>query len=589
MILIFGGTTEGRMAVDVCDKAGSPFIYSTKEGLQDVRMLHGKAASGVMTRKDIVAVCQAEGVQCIVDASHPFAERLHSTIAEAMEELGLAVIRIQRKFGPEDRAFVYCDDWDAALKEISNKPATRLLALTGANTIMRLKPYWERHDTFFRIMRREQSLSTARVAGFPTDRLIYYPDDKAMPTIEDEIAMMRKTGCDTIVTKESGENGGFGTKTEAAKRLGLRVIVIRHPRLPETWTYVTGPIGLRRAIEQAVPTFFAQKTGLTTGTCATAVVKAAVGVMTGVIVDGKEPVDVELPSGESIPVKIESVRRGDGFAEADIIKDYSDDPDVTRGCRITAHVKWGTGGIRFIRGEGVGTVTLPGLGIAIGEPAINPTPREMMSKAIRQMTDRSVDVTLSIENGQEIARRTLNTRLGVVGGLSIIGSTGVVMPLSDEAFIRSIRREMEVARALGCREIGLASGKKGEDALRSSHEHLRVIHYGNFIGEALKAAKEIGFESVIVGIMIGKAVKLAEGKMDTHSHKNTMNQTFLRDVAKRVCPDYADKIATIDMARDLWGVMPATFFDEITRLCHVHCQAEFTPGRVEIKLVCDKD
>ena len=271
------------------------------------------------------------------------------------------------------------------------------------------------------------------------------------------------------------------------------------------------------------------------------------------------------------------------------VKDFSDDPDVTRGCRIMAKVAFAqppASGIRFLQGEGVGRVTLPGLGIPVGEPAINPTPRRCITEAIRALTDAALDVTISVENGRELAERTFNSRVGVVDGISIIGTTGIVKPLSNDAFVESIGRELQVARAIGCDCIGLASGKKGEEALLSAEPTLRVIHYGNFIGAALTRAYQLGFRRVVLGIMLGKAVKLAEGHLDTHSHKVLMNKAFLADVARQAGVSDAEPILDgITMARELWALMPPAFFTRLQALCTEHCRTVFPDGELDIRII----
>ena len=252
----------------------------------------------------------------------------------------------------------------------------------------------------------------------------------------------------------------------------------------------------------------------------------------------------------------------------------------------------------------------------------------MMTNEIRAITDEDFDVTISVEGGEELAQRTFNSKVGVVGGISIIGTSGIVHPLSNEAFIQSMRREIEVAKAIGCQHLAFVSGKKAEEQLRQSkapllpkgaaiqdngngandsltlpferesnnssflipnsslkpHSSLRYIHYGNAIGEALKAAYEIGFRKVTLGIMIGKAVKLAEGNLDTHSHKVTMNKDFLKSLAG----DDADKINGITLARELWDIMPQSFFDKIRNECYKHCRSVFPEGELDIMLIKDK-
>ena len=580
MILIFGGTTEGRIAINVCEQAGKPFYYSTKSNLQQVDMKNGIRLVGAMTSEDIRRFCKENDIKCIVDAAHPFAENLHKAIMNT----DMPVVRFDRPRQEKIEGAVYCKSFEEAAEIMKQHDIKLLLALSGVNTIAKLKSYWQTHNTVFRILNRQESIETAKASGLPADHIIFYDESLCLPTEQQEIQLMKSIGCDAIITKESGQSGGFDQKINAAKRLGIKIFIVeppstantQHSTLDSRLSIITGPHSLRRAIEKAVPDFFPLKTGLSTGACATAATKAALlSVLTG---DCPKEVVFALPDGESItiPVEVES----EGIAS--VVKDFSDDPDVTRGCKITAKVELNESSeIRFLRGEGVGTVTLPGLGIPVGGPAINATPREMMTNEVRALTDQGCDITISVENGSEIAKNTFNEKVGVTGGISIIGTTGIVSPLSNEAFVESIGRELQVARAIGCTAIGLASGKNGEDALRTMFPDLRVVHYGNFIGEALKKAYAMGFEEVHLGIMIGKAVKLAEGNLDTHSHKVQMNKQFLKSLA----PEYADKIDNITMARELWQFMPPAFFDKIQQLCLSHCRTVFPQGELQIHLI----
>ena len=272
-----------------------------------------------------------------------------------------------------------------------------------------------------------------------------------------------------------------------------------------------------------------------------------------------------------------------------MVKDESDDPDVTRGCTIVAKVETRktSGGergvVHFLQGAGVGRVTLPGLGIPIGEPAINATPRRMMEHEVRALTNDDVDITLSVEGGEELALRTFNSRVGVVDGISIIGTSGIVRPLSHEAFVESLGRELEVAVAMGQTSVGLATGKAGETALLESGEELRVVLCGNLIGEALAGAHALGFQRVVLAIGIGKAVKLAEGHLDTHSHKVVMNKDFISQVAREtVGEEAAEACEHITLARELWDVMPEAFFERIRQLCLAQCRTAFPTGELEM-------
>ncbi len=557
MILIFGGTTEGRLAIDVLEEAGKVFYYSTKGSGQDVLLHNGVRISGAMTSDDIKRFCIEHDIKCIVDAAHPFAEGLHLSVAES----GMPVIRLERHYPENVEGVIYLKDWNEAVNKIESR---KLLALSGVNTIAKLKDYWKENETLFRILNRDDSLDLVKHNDFPEDKLLFYPS--SMPTKEEEKEMMKECGCDAILTKESGESGGFKTKVEAALELGLKVYVVRRPSLPKHWITVDGKYTLRRAVQNLVPDFFPLKTGLTTGACATAATKAA--LLSLLNEEYPSEVSFSLPDGETLSVTVDC----DNPGIASVIKESSDDPDVTKGCKITSEVCLRNDDeIRFLQGEGVGVVTLPGLGIPVGEPAINPTPRSMMIYEIRQLTDKGVDVKISVENGRELWSHTFNNKVGVVDGISIIGTSGIVSPLSNEAFVESIGRELQVAKAIGCKEIGFASGKKGENALKDAEPNLRVIHYGNFVGDALKKAHELGFQRVVIGIMIGKAIKLADGHLNTHSH------VVEADLSK-----YGVK-----MARELWDVMPPSFFDEVVRNCEKHCRTVFPDGELKVKLIKD--
>ena len=580
-LLLFGGTTEGRLAVDVCEQAGKPFFYSTKGDLQKVDMHNGVHITGAMTADDIVAFCKEHKVGCIVDAAHPFAENLHKTIDEARKVIDVPVIRLQRIFPEHIKGVTYCSDYEDAIAKMQEAKVKKLLALTGANTINKLKC----SNAIFRILNRLESIALAKSAGLADDQLIFYNESLEIPSIEDEKKVMSEVGCDAIITKESGESGGFEVKVKAALELGLKVFVVEHPKLPADWITVTGKYGLRRVIEHLMPDFFPLKTGFTTGACATAATKAA--ALSLLFDEYPEEVHFALPDGEIMTIPVTYEAKG----VASVIKDSSDDPDVTKGCKITSTVTLENSdsfSVTFLQGEGVGKVTLPGLGIPVGGPAVNPTPRKMIENELRAIVESAPSlreraggeaflVTISVENGAELALKTFNHKVGVVDGISIIGTSGIVSPLSNEAFVQSIRRELDVAWAIGCRTIGLVAGMKSEKAL----EGIRCVHYGNFVGEALKAAREVGFEDVHIAIMIGKAVKLAEGHLDTHSHKVLMNQEFIREVAERLGLEYRN----VDMARDLWNTMPPAFFEEIRRLCYETCRTVYKEGKLTINLV----
>ena len=596
MILIFGGTTEGRIAAETCDTAGKPFYYSTKGETQEINMINGLRLTGAMTSSEIATFCVANDIRCVIDAAHPFAENLHRSLAEAERtclELNhkITVIRMMRSFAKTDVRAIRCDTYSDAVKKMEDSGVKRLLALTGVNTLEKLKPFWSRHVTFFRILNRKESIDIAKNLCFPSENIIFFNDDVTLPTTEDESELMRRLNVDAIITKESGDSGGFRAKVEAAAQSGIMTFIIRRPSPPDSFVQVTGRHTLRRAIEHYLPDFFPLRTGLTTGACATAATKAALQALLSS--DTSESVSFALPDGETLTIPILSTTTGPSYAESAVKKESGDDPDITNGCIIHSRVSRGAHGIRFLQGPGVGTVTLPGLGIEVGEPAINTTPRKMITEAIRELSDEDFDITISVENGENLAKHTFNPRVGVIGGISIIGTSGIIHPLSNDAFKDSIKREIEVAKAIGCEEIAFTSGKKSEDILRESKD-IRCIHHGNFIGETLKYAFDLGFRDVTLAIMIGKAVKLAEGHLDTHSHKVTMNKSFMKELAlshgcsQAVC----DVIDDITLARELWSRLEKDdlrlFIEAITQECQRHCETVFPEGNLTVVVIKEK-
>ncbi len=582
MILVFGGTTEGRMAVEVCEKAGKPYWYSTKGESSGIPLLNGKHLQGAMDADGIRAFCQSHGVRCIVNAAHPFAEGLHSSLSLVED---IPIIRVQRADDPLPSLAIVCAAFDDLFENLRRRRPKLLLSLCGTSSMAKLEDYWRQHPTMVRVLRRKASLEEAERLGFPKDRLLFYNDSLRRPTVEEEMAMMMQTGCDAVLTKESGRNGGFAEKAEAARRLGIDLYVIKRPKLPKGWQYVDGKHSLRRAIESIVPDFFPLRTGLTTGACATAATKAALLSLLGM--GNPSGVSISLPDGESVSVPVDEA--GEGYAV--VTKDRSDDPDVTRGCRVWSRVRLRDDGqVCFLRGEGVGLVTLPGLGIPVGGPAINRVPRKMIESEVLALSSRGADVTIGVEGGEELAKHTFNPRLGIEGGISIVGTSGIVSPLSNEAFILSLRRELEVAQAMGCTEIAFVSGKRSEDAVKASLG-LRCVHCVNLIGEALKTAYSMGcFRRVVVGLMIGKALKLASGKLDTHSKTSVIDADFVRSVAEECGTEASPRggWGSFFFARELWECMPPAFFDRIKELCLHHCRRVYPAGSLEIVLVCEQ-
>jgi cobalt-precorrin-5B (C1)-methyltransferase len=242
-----------------------------------------------------------------------------------------------------------------------------------------------------------------------------------------------------------------------------------------------------------------------------------------------DPVTIRLPKGETPAFPLAYEGAGAGWATAGIVKDAGDDPDVTHGALILATVRTRGAGIRFKAGEGVGTVTKPGLPIPPGEPAINPVPRAMMQAVIEELGGQDVEIEIAIPGGAAIAEKTWNPRLGIVGGLSILGTTGIVNPFSCAAWIASIHRGIDVARAMGLMHIAGCTGSTSEDAVRALYKLPleAMIDMGDFAGGLLKYLREHPVPRVTIGGGFGKMVKLAQGAMDLHSGRSQVDFDWL--------------------------------------------------------------
>ncbi|MBQ6378963.1 MAG: cobalamin biosynthesis protein CbiD [Prevotella sp.] len=588
MILVFGGTTEGRKAVEVLEEAGTTYYYSTLSDGQKIELVHGVHLTGGMEVPEMIACCREQDIRLIVDAAHPFAEELHRNLQFLAKHIQAPIIRYDRIYPPHDQDLIWCKDYDEVLQQLEENHIERLLALTGVGTIGRLSAFWEKHETcWFRILNRRASHFVAKANHFPEERLVYYETD-------DTSDLIRDLQPQAIITKESGLSGGFTEKVDTARQAGIKVFVVERPDYPPHTPnpqnvhieYVNGPYGLRRAVEKLLPAFYPLHSGLTTGTCATAAAVAA--TMRLMKNEMPDEVPVVLPDGETIQVP---VGYGEGYAYC--IKEAGDDPDVTNGIEIRASVKpFET--FEILGGEGVGTFTLPGFDYPPGEAAINKAPREMIRKNLECLSSIQcpLSITISVPQGAEIAKRTFNPRLGIEGGISIIGVSGIVKPFSEEAFIDSIRKCMTVAQASGSERVVINSGGKSERYVKALYPDLpqqAFVEYGNYIGETLKIANELNIKYVTLGVMLGKAVKLAAGHLDTHSRKATMDKEFIQQMLKE--SDCDIDISKITLARELWEKLPQdrlqTFANTIISHCAEHCDPLLPNGSLTILLIDD--
>ena len=623
MILVFGGTTEGRRAAEVLEEAGSPFFYSTKMGEQDLSLQHGTRIDGAMDAEAMKTFISQHDIRLIVDAAHPFASTLHQTIAQVSESLNIPTIRYDRIYPERDPEITWIDDYSQIPRDIHS-----LLATTGVQSISKLKPLEaEGIRIYYRILERESSMALALKQGASPEQLCYFEDPQDIP-VEAE----------AILLKETGLSGGFPEKVEAAKARGMRIIALKRPqtqssklnaqnskldaqssklnaqcsKLNAQCSTVNGPYGLRRMVEKLLPEFFPLHSGLTTGTCATAAAVAATIRLT----KGETPeeVPVILPNGETIQVPVTY-----GVDYASCFKEAGDDPDITNGIEVRAKViasdhhgqtrthlsceeievlNSPRQSVAIYGGEGVGTITLPGFDYPPGSPAINKAPREMIKRNLETILSPLTShllplrITIFVPQGEEIAKRTFNPRLGIEGGISIIGVSGIVKPFSEEAFIDSIRKCMTIAQASGTDRVVINSGGKSERFVKALYPDLprqAFVEYGNYIGETLKMAHELRFRNVTLGVMLGKAVKLAAGHLDTHSRKTTMDLDFIQQMLQE--SGITIDISGITLARELWERIPPTqleaFAHTVIRHCADYCSPLLPDGSLTILLIDD--
>jgi cobalt-precorrin-5B (C1)-methyltransferase len=310
--------------------------------------------------------------------------------------------------------------------------------------------------------------------------------------------------------------------------------------------------------------------GWTTGACATAATKAAlIRLWGGAFPDA---VSITLPKGEVPVFPLALAECGPGWARVGITKDAGDDPDVTHGALIIVTVRKGNG-VQFIAGSGVGTVTKPGLPIGVGEPAINPVPRQMMRHVVSEMAaefDQTPDVQIevSIPDGAEIAQKTWNPRLGIVGGLSILGTTGVVRPFSCAAWIASIHRGVDVSRADGLTHVAGCTGATSEktvQALFDLPDHA-MLDMGDFAGGMLKYLRKHPVAKVTIGGGIGKLAKLAQGAVDLHSSRTQVDFAVLAEWAKNAA------VSEANTALQAYEIAGAPLADRIAREARIAAQ-----------------
>lgn len=340
----------------------------------------------------------------------------------------------------------------------------------------------------------------------------------------------------------------------------------------------------------------ALRSGYTTGACAAAAAKAAALVLHG----GKRvmQVSISLPDGQQVTFPVGRCQIEPDYARCSVIKDAGDDPDVTHQAEICAAVVWTTTpGLAVEGGEGVGKVTKPGLGLSVGSAAINPVPRQMIQAAVAEalgsdLANRGVRIVISVPAGEALARRTLNQRLGIVGGISILGTTGIVVPFSTAAYTASIAQALGVATAAGCGEVVLTTGRRSErfaQAIVALPEEA-FVQVGDFMDFALEECVRRSITRATVGVMVGKLAKLAAGQLQTHVSQSLVDQSFLARVAAECDADPAlvKAIAAANTSRQFAEIVApsglSTVFSRLCQLAADNCRAHVA-GKLAVACV----
>ncbi|MGQ0744380.1 MAG: cobalt-precorrin-5B (C(1))-methyltransferase [Acidimicrobiales bacterium] len=338
----------------------------------------------------------------------------------------------------------------------------------------------------------------------------------------------------------------------------------------------------------------ALRTGFTTGTCTSAAAKAAALIyLRGGSVT---TVDVALPSGTRISFPV--VRPCGSAPVARVTKDAGDDPDCTHGAHLTVEVAPAPAGpgkpmTRLVAGDGVGVVTRPGLGLAVGAPAINPVPRRMILAAVGEVTTEPLEVTVSVPGGQAMAEHTTNSRLGIVGGISILGTSGIVRPFSTAAYRASVLQQVDVAAASGEKLLVMATGSRSEVAaqrLFPGLDHVCFVEVGDYTGATLARARIRGMDRVVLVAMVGKITKLAAGVMMTHFRHSSVDGDVLVQAARATdAPVAVLQAATATAtARHFYETCRALGRPEpLGWLCSAarhHC-SQHVRGRVEVEVI----
>ncbi len=582
MILLFGGTTEGRQAAELFDIIGQPYFYSTKT--ESGQPVGGRKISGDMDPGRIIVFCHENDIRLIVDAAHPFAVVLHQNIYEAADSCGIKTIRIERpEVEVEEGVIVrFFDNYSSLCAALQGSSFRNILALTGVQTIPHFKPIWKSRNCFFRIL--DSALSRRKAMDFGIPERLVFP---MSPNDDDDmiLELSKQTEAEVLLTKDSGSSGFFESKMRVATRLNIPLWVIRRPRLPRfSYTVFSRKDFLMRFYllrKELMVNKASLRSGFTTGTCFAAATRACfLALAEG---DFPDRVSVTLADGGEAVFPVFPVNLEKNKASCVVIKDAGDDADVIHGHEIGCELAFSSSpGIRFLEGHGVGMVTLPGLQVPVGEPAINPVPRKIIKNLLENLAEKygmetAFDVKAFVPQGEELASKTFNPKVGVEGGISIIGTSGRVIPFSAHAFLASIRHQLSVAINTGCHEVVLTSGRRSENLIRKDFAHLpdsAFVHYGNLIGKTVELAVVQGATHITLALMFAKSTKLAAGHLNTHSKHCRFDPDFVADIAEKCGydTDFVEKTRQLPLANSIMELLPFSRREPLYKAIEQKCR-----------------
>jgi len=505
-VLLFAGTTEGRMEAQRLMDEGADLTVCTATGYGASLIPEGcRVLSGRLDENEIYRLLTEEGFDKVVDATHPYALEVTKNARQAAERAGVLYERIERESSGivDDGRVQYFDSLSEAVEYLRHTEGNILSAIgiKGLSQLTLIEGYEER--IYARILPECDNLAKAGALGFKGRHIICMQGPFGEKLNR---ALMEELDIRYMLTKESGRAGGFEEKIAAALLANVKVLVIKRP----------GPA------DPSGDTREGKGWGKTTGTCAAMAARAAaVMALTGEVIDR---ISLILPGGEKVWAMLSGAELTDNGAFCGVRKESSGDIDVTVGLTVYAKLMLTKEpGIRIDGGEGIGVVTRQGLSLKVGEKAINPGPRSQIETAVSGVFEAKgyeggALVTISVPGGEDAAKKTFNPRLGIEGGISILGTTGIVRPMSRRAFIEAMEVQMNVIRALGD-EIVITPGSIGEELVKTelhiSEE--KIAQCSNFVGEALDMACRKGFKRIRLAGSLGKLVKVAAGIMDTHS------------------------------------------------------------------------